>query len=680
MLWWSIRVLFDTTTRRWRKGVIPMKTMMMFISLFFLITACETVPLPEVSSDVELKTDVTVGSETSNIDVSKSDATTIDVKQCLTVTIYHDADKDSWGDKATAILHCADQPLADDWTLTLGDCDDKNPSVHPGTVETCNYIDDNCNGETDESCVPPPAIDAGSTNAGSDSSEAGEIDAGSTDSTTNSSADTAADSIDSGTDATSTDSSTDAGTIETSEDATSVDVSQDATSIDTGTELECLSDSDCNVSPTSCPKFICITYKVGIKSKCEPHVFKELCNGIDDDCNGITDDATDPKVMQTYYEDKDSDGCGNPNKMIKACAKPVGYVVTGNDCDDDCALCHPTPYPIEFCDNKDNDCDGLTDEGVSLITHYPDTDNDGFGTDTNILLKPVVICVNGFESIPSFYVSNKDDCNDKNPSTYPGAIEKCDYKDNDCDGQTDEDFGMIGYTCGDASLGSVNICSADGKHTECSVPSCDPVACATLAGKCESGVCITFCESCKSGDVCEDTNKDGLGDKCSGLPIDMQTPFLKNLDNYIVVVLPNVPSVTIFDYGFQTYKTMSEIGTKWTSYDQWVLGAKYFLMNFLVNGDINTPPNGFEDPEVCGIRFNADIFTSGVTTQQKNPQGWLCEGNGATVKWFDKDTRFFRATVGVIIEVTKHVQKWSAPGGTSAGCSALLPIKTMCPD
>jgi hypothetical protein len=45
-----------------------------------------------------------------------------------------DADHDGYGD------HCLPGP----------DCDDMNAAVHPGATELCNGIDDNCNGETDE--------------------------------------------------------------------------------------------------------------------------------------------------------------------------------------------------------------------------------------------------------------------------------------------------------------------------------------------------------------------------------------------------------------------------------------------------------------------------------------------------------------------------------------------------
>ncbi|NVO18338.1 MAG: putative metal-binding motif-containing protein [Bacteroidetes bacterium] len=61
---------------------------------------------------------------------------------------YQDLDGDGFGNFFNMVLMCSILP---GWSATGGDCDDTNPSIHPGAVEICgNKIDDNCNGLVDE--------------------------------------------------------------------------------------------------------------------------------------------------------------------------------------------------------------------------------------------------------------------------------------------------------------------------------------------------------------------------------------------------------------------------------------------------------------------------------------------------------------------------------------------------
>jgi hypothetical protein len=48
----------------------------------------------------------------------------------------------------------------------------------------------------------------------------------------------------------------------------------------------------------------------------------EVCDGYDNDCNTLVDDG----VLNTYYQDSDTDTFGNPAVTTGACIAPSGYV------------------------------------------------------------------------------------------------------------------------------------------------------------------------------------------------------------------------------------------------------------------------------------------------------------------------------------------------------------------
>jgi len=80
------------------------------------------------------------------------------------------------------------------------------------------------------------------------------------------------------------------------------------------------------------------------------------------------------------------------------------------------------------CDDKDNDCDGTADDGVTT-TYFVDGDGDTFGDST----QSVEACEK-----PTGYAENGDDCDDTEIAINPAETEVCNGVDNNCDGSTDE--------------------------------------------------------------------------------------------------------------------------------------------------------------------------------------------------------------------------------------------------
>jgi len=147
----------------------------------------------------------------------------------------------------------------------------------------------------------------------------------------------------------------------------------------------------------------------------------EVCDGEDDDCDGDVDEGAVDGVP--WYPDSDDDSYGDGSAMpVVACTAPPGHVASSDDCDDGDPGIFPTA--AELCDDIDQDCDGVADDGLATSPWYADSDGDGYGAGPAVL-----DC-----AAPAGHVASSGDCDDADPAIHPDATELCDGVDQDCDG------------------------------------------------------------------------------------------------------------------------------------------------------------------------------------------------------------------------------------------------------
>jgi len=341
--------------------------------------------------------------------------------------LYHaDADGDGHGDAHSSLTACS-RPQGHVDPAQADDCDDSTPVVHPGAQETCNGVDDDCDGQVDEdeasdalpwyadrdgdghgdagverrACTQPPGFaqlsgdcDDSRTETwpgaqercnGLDDDCDGQVDE--------------SDAVDLVTWYADTDGDGAAGWA-----VTRVSCEPPAGSLPEASDCD---DNNAQVHPGA----------------------QERCNSLDDDCDGDVDedDAID---VGDWYADTDGDGFGDRRIPLSGCHPPEGYVAQGSDCDD--LRAEVFPGAEEHCNGLDDDCDGLTDEpdARDAGTWYADADGDGWGLPGS--QRPAC-------GKPAGHVQRGEDCDDASPSIHPGSTEVCNGRDDDCDGQLDED-------------------------------------------------------------------------------------------------------------------------------------------------------------------------------------------------------------------------------------------------
>ena len=413
----------------------------------------------------------------------------------------------------------------------------RDPLVRPDRLETCDAVDNDCDGVVDEALAPPPAdLNDGLCGglvkicAGADGWQAPDYEALDGFEVQESTCDGFDNDCDGH-----TDEETDGG------------------------EVECGVGVCAAVGRERCVDGALVT-------DCTPEqpLADEACNGRDDDCDGELDEEISERPML----------CG-----IGLCQAPGRQVCEGGEFIDECTPFEPAD---ELCDGLDNDCDALADEGLvsSPITC-------GLG----ICRAPGRLrCINGeqFEEcnpgLPAEEVCNglDDDCNGGVDDGLPVEVvrcgvgacevrgqrrcmggeyvvlctpfdpreETCNGRDDDCDGLIDESVVGAPVRCGIGACAAegrqvclegrwVNDCApgapldeeCDGDDNDCDgvtdediapePTTCGLGACAAEGiARCIEGAMLNACAAGPPGDeIC-----DGVDNDCNGVVDDQIVP------------------------------------------------------------------------------------------------------------------------------------------------------------
>ena len=275
----------------------------------------------------------------------------------------------------------------EDGVFSDTDCNDSDAAIHPGASETCNGLDDDCNGTIDDDLLATFYRDADGDGFGTVNEEAtacampgGYV----TDSTDCNDAER---TINPGTfevcDLAGVDENCNGDVNEDDAGLTDipqwyVDADEDGFGDSGKTTEACFEGPGLATVGTDCND---------ADADMNPGAMEE-CDALDkdEDCDGFSDgnDPEGPLGQPLYYVDSDGDHAGDmsdPGQYF-CDGVPSGYSTAHTDCDDVDDLINPNSP--EFCqDSIDNDCNGAVDDcGPIPDISLADAEVSIFGTDT----------------------------------------------------------------------------------------------------------------------------------------------------------------------------------------------------------------------------------------------------------------------------------------------------------